>query len=280
MRIVVTGARGMLGRTLATRLHEQGHTLHLAHTQSFNITDPHATHQAIQEAAPDVVIHPAAYTAVDKCETEVEKAFGVNAQGAGHIAIAAQRAGARLIAISTDYVFAGDAPNPYVETDRTEPRTIYGQSKLAGEAAIRTHCPDHIILRVAWLYGAGGPSFVHTMLKLGAIDGPLLKVVNDQHGNPTSCEAVANHIIQLLDIPTVGTFHLTSEGETTWYDFTKTIFALKKLRRGVEPCGTEQYPRPAPRPKNSRLDNRGLRMIGMPPMPHWQESLEIFLRKS
>lgn len=275
MRILVTGARGMLGRTLARHLAD--HELILASTTDFDIRDARATQDALKAARPDVVIHGAAFTAVDRCETEVEAAFGVNGTGTVNVAVASHRAGARLIAISTDYVFSGDLDRPYVETDPTDPRTMYGKSKLAGEMAVRTHCPDHLILRIAWLYGSGGPSFVHTMLKLGAQAGDPLKVVNDQHGNPTSCDAVAGHLRRLLDVPTAGTLHLTCEGEATWFELTQAIFSLRGLGRGVLPCSTAEFPRPAPRPKNSRLDNRGLRALGLPPMPNWREALEAFL---
>lgn len=276
MRILVTGGRGMLGRTLARCLAD--HELTLVDVDDFDLTDAKATVDGVAAARPEVIIHGAAFTAVDKCESEVEAAFAVNQNGSAHVAIAAHRLGARLIAISTDYVFSGDADQPYVETDPTEPRTVYGQSKLAGERAIRAHCPDHTILRIAWLYGQGGPSFVHTMARLGAQEGAPLTVVDDQHGNPTSCDAVAQKIRSLLDVPTAGTFHLTCEGETTWYGFTRTLFDRSGLTRRVEPCPTEAFPRPAPRPKSSRLDNRGLRALGLSPMPHWQDALDAFLR--
>lgn len=274
MRILVTGAKGMLGRTLARHL--SGHELTLVDVADFDLTDAKATQAAVEAAKPELVIHGAAYTAVDKCETEVEAAFAVNATGSANIAMASHRVGARLFAISTDYVFSGDSDVPYVETDPTAPNTVYGQSKLAGENAVRAHCPDHAILRIAWLYGAGGPSFVHTMMKLGAQDGAALRVVNDQHGNPTSCDAVARGIQNLIEVPAAGTFHFTCEGETTWYDFTKAIFELKGFSRGIDPCSTDEYPRPAPRPKSSRLDNRSLRANHLPALPDWKSALETF----
>ena len=278
MRILVTGAKGMLGRTLARHLSQQNHDLILTDVADFDLTNAQATDLAVREAKPDLIIHSAAFTAVDRCETEVETAFAVNHTGSANIATSAQRIGARLFAISTDYVFSGDSEHPYVETDTPGPKTVYGQSKLAGEIAVQTHCPDHLILRIAWLYGAGGPSFVHTMLRLGAQEGDALKVVNDQHGNPTSCDAVARQIVRLIHVPTAGTLHLTCEGEATWYDFTTAIFEVRGFKRGVEPCGTEAYPRPAPRPHNSRLDNRALRALGVDPMPHWRDELQAFFR--
>ena len=265
----------MLGRTLVRHLSE--HDVRPVDIEDFDLRDPRQTRDAIADARPDAVIHCAAMTAVDRCETETDTAYAVNALGSAHVAIAAHAAGARLLAISTDYVFSGGGPRPYHEWDAPGPRTVYGQSKLAGEEAIRAHCPDHLILRIAWLYGAGGPSFVHTMLRLGPQSGDPLRVVNDQHGNPTSTDAVAAHVRRLLEVPAVGTMHLTCEGETTWYDFTLAIFAAKKFERGVNACDTSEYPRPAPRPANSRLENRALRLLGLPPMPTWQDALSAFL---
>lgn len=265
----------MLGRTLARRLSH--HDLVLAGRSELELTDPRATTAAVAAARPDVVVNCAAFTAVDRCESEAEAAFAVNGAGSAHLAVACFRANSRLITFSTDYVFDGRLDRPYVETDEAAPRTVYGQSKLAGEEAVRAHCPDHLILRVAWLYGAGGPSFLHTMMRLGAEAGPPLKVVDDQIGNPTSCDAVAAHLDALLNVGAAGTLHLTCEGETTWYRFTQAIFARAGLVREVVPCTTADYPRPAPRPANSRLDKRGLRTLGLPPMPTWEEALDRFL---
>ncbi len=277
MKVLITGAKGMLGRTLARHLTK--HELVCVDIEECDLTSGTATHACIQENQPDVVVHCAAMTAVDACETEVDTAYKVNALACGHLASACNKNGARLIAISTDYVFPGDLDRPYHEYDATGPKSVYGQSKLAGEDAIRAHCSDHLICRIAWLYGAEGPSFVHTMLKLGAQGGDPLKVVDDQHGNPTSCDAVAAHIATLIEVPLVGVCHLTCEGETTWCDFTKEIFKLRGFERGVNACSTDQYPRPAPRPANSRLDNRVLRLAGLPAMPTWQQALQDFLKK-
>lgn len=276
MRILITGAKGMLGRTLQRRL--AGHELVPCDLAEFDITDAQAARAAITAARPQVVIHCAAHTAVDKCEAEPERAFALNAVGSANVAAAAQACGARIIAISTDYAFRGDADRPYHEWDATLPRTVYGASKLAGEEAVRRHCPDHVVVRIAWLYGPGGPSFVHTMLKLGRQDGPPLKVVDDQIGNPTSTDAVADGLIALLGSPVVGTVHLTCEGDATWYGFTREIFRLAGISRGVLPCTTAEYPRPAPRPANSRLDKMALRIHRLPPMRPWQEAIAAFLR--
>jgi len=276
MKILITGAQGMLGRTL-TRHWVGRHTLVLTGRAELDITDVVACSSMLRAERPEVVVHCAAHTAVDRCETEVDAAYRLNAIGSQNIAIACQRAGARLVAISTDYVFSGELDRPYHEWDATGPHTVYGASKLAGEHAVRNHCADHVIARISWLYGAGGPSFVHTMLKLGAQAGPALRVVADQIGNPTSTDAVAGGLEPLLERGVVGTVHLTCAGEASWYDFTRAILARAGLARGVDACTSVEYPRPAPRPANSRLDKMALRLHGIPAMPDWHEALERFL---
>lgn len=277
MKILITGAEGMLGRTLMRRLSD--HECRGTDIGDCDLVGADDIEKLVGEFKPNVVIHAAAMTAVDDCETQQDKAFAVNATGAANVAAACHRHGARVIAISTDYVFAGDLDRPYHESDPTGPRTVYGRSKLAGEELIRTHCPNHMIVRVAWLYGAGGPSFVHTMLRLGAQDGDPLKVVDDQVGNPTSTGAVADGIERLLTEPIVGVMHLTCEGEATWHEFARELFRQARLTRRIAPCTTAEFPRPAPRPANSRLDNRALRQQGLPPMPAWEAALETFLRE-
>lgn len=275
MRILVTGAGGMLGRTLVEQF--STHELIPVGRNDFDLIDTAATMRAVRDARPNVVLHCAAMTAVDDCEREQDRAFAVNALGSAHIAAASHAARARLVAFSTDYVFSGEHDRPYHEWDRPAPKTVYGRSKLAGEEAVRQHCPDHVIARIAWLYGPDGPSFVHTMLDLGQRDGDPLRVVDDQHGNPTSTLAVARHISQLIEMRLVGTVHLTCEGETTWYGFAREIFQHAGLQRGARPCTTQAFRRPAHRPANSRLENRVLRLTGAPPMPHWRDALRSFL---
>ena len=240
MRILITGGTGMLGRTLVRRL--VGHELRAPGSRELDVTSAQVVTAAISQWRPQVVIHTAAHTKVDACETELERAFAINAIGSANVAIACQRAGARLIAISTDYVFRGDFDRSYREWDAVGPRTVYGQSKLAGEEAIRTHCADHVIARVAWLYGPGGPSFLHTMRKLGTQAGEPLQVVADQVGNPTSTDVVADGIEHLLEHPVAGTLHLTCSGETTWFGFAQAIFAQYGLARNVVPCTTADFP--------------------------------------
>ena len=274
--ILITGAAGMLGRTLSQRF--SGQRLHALMRQDLDITVEKDVFSSFEKLAPDVVIHCAAMTQVDLCESEQEQAYVVNQRGSENIARASQAIGARLIGISTDYVFRGDGERPYCEEDETQPQTVYGQSKLAGERAILELCEKSLVARVAWLYGPSGPSFLHTMLRLGQVDGDPLQVVNDQIGNPTSTLAVAAHLELLLETDLSGIVHLTCEGEATWFDFTRAIFQRTGLSREVESCTSDVYPRPAPRPANSRLEKSVLARCDLPPMPSWQEALDEFLR--
>ena len=277
MKVVVTGGNGMLGRTLRNEF--TGWEVFSADLPDVDITVPETVERFLRETTPDAVIHCAAMTAVDKCESEKLTAFRINRDGSANVAAACRKLNIRLIAISTDYVFDGDAPQPYRESDiATGGRTVYGQSKFAGEQEIRKIAPDHVICRIAWLYGAGGPSFVHTMLNLADGSRPELKVVADQIGNPTSTLAVARKLREILLMPELrGTFHLTCEGEASWADFAVEIFRLAGKKQLVTPCTTDEFPRPAPRPKNSRLDNLRLAQAGLSPMPHWQEALAEFI---
>lgn len=276
LRVMITGGKGMLGRTLLRRL--AAHELFVADLPETDITRPESLAAAMAAFRPDAVVHCAAMTQVDACEGAREKAFLLNGAGSRNVAEAARAAGARLVAISTDYVFDGRS-GPYGESDEPRPATVYGASKLAGERAVAETLPGaHAILRTAWLYGPGGPSFVHTMLRLGAdaAGGPV-KVVDDQTGNPTSTDALAGAVAWTLAHPALtGVFHAVCEGATTWYGFTKEIFRRMGLARPVQPCTTAEFPRPAPRPADSRLVNTRLRASGFR-MPEWRAALADFL---
>ncbi len=266
----------MLGRTLQRYFYE--HDLFIADLPELDIINTAMVDDAMSNFCPDLVIHCAAMTDVDGCEKAPDNAYKVNALGSAVVAASANRVGARIIAISTDYVFDGSADRPYDEFDQTAPQTVYGASKLAGEKAVRAHCPDHTIIRVAWLYGDTGPSFLHTMLKLGSEEGPPLKVVADQLGNPTSTGAVAGLIARLIDSPIPGVIHGSCDGEATWFEFANEIFRIYNLQRELVLCLTKEFPRPAPRPANSRLDKRVLRLMGMDKMPHWRDALAAFAK--
>ena len=278
VKLLVTGGKGMLGRTLQNEFKDC--ELVIADLPEADITDAAGFDRFLAANKPDAVIHCAAMTAVDQCESEIEFAYRLNTFGTANVAAACHRHGVRLIAISTDYVFDGDSDRPYNEFDRaTGGNTVYGKSKFAGEEAVRRHCPNHVICRISWLYGHGGPSFVHAMMSLADGTRPMLKVVADQHGNPTSTIAVARQIRNILAKPElVGTFHLTCEGEATWFEFAREIFRLAGKTQDITPCTTEEFPRPAPRPKNSRLDKMMLRLAGLPPMPDWHDALAEFMK--
>lgn len=277
MKIMLTGGRGMLGRTLCAELTD--FTVIPTDLPDGDITDAAKFDALVAEIKPDAVIHCAAMTAVDKCETEIALAYKLNSDGTANVARACHRHGVRLIAISTDYVFDGASDRPYNEFDlATGGNTIYGKSKFAGEEAVRRLCPNHLICRISWLYGAGGPSFVHTMIKLADGTRPELKIVADQIGNPTSTLAVARKLREILNHrELVGTYHLTCEGEASWAEFAAEIFRLTGKQQTIIPCTTSEFPRPAPRPANSRLDKMRLRQAGLAPMPHWQDALAEFI---
>ena len=271
----------MLGRTLAKEFFD--HEVVVADLPEWDITDGEAFSERLCDVAPDVVIHCAAMTKVDDCETNRDLAFRLNEEGTRNVALASKMCGARLIAISTDYVFSGEPPRePWAwgEMDMPFPRTVYGASKFAGEQMAQMIYPDNTaIVRIAWLYGAGGPSFVHTMAKLGAASGDPIKVVNDQRGNPTSTKTVADAVKFLLTRPDVsGIVHATCEEQCSWYEFACEIKRLlgDRFPREIVPCATEEFPRPAPRPRNSALKKSVLNVLGYR-TPPWKKALADFI---
>ena len=266
----------MLGSELTSKLSSQ-ELLPTDHND-VDISNEKAVLSFCKQNKPDVVINSAAFTNVDACESEKDLAWKVNAWGCRNLALASHSEGSRLVSISTDYVFEGDSPRPYHEFDIANGgQTIYGQTKFAGEQFIRQLCPNHLIVRVAWLYGNNGKNFVNTMLSLAEKNLSEIKVVNDQIGNPTSTAAVASLIDNLLNTDYNGIVHGTCEGSATWYDFAKAIFELSGTPREVVPCTSKEFVRPAPRPRNSRLEKRVIQMLGLPPMPEWKAELAKYL---
>ncbi|MDH4228581.1 MAG: dTDP-4-dehydrorhamnose reductase [Nitrospirota bacterium] len=274
MKILLTGAAGMLGRDLHATL-EGRHTLIPFAKSDLDIGDFGQVCRAVDANQPDLVINCAAFTDVDGCEGERDLAFRVNALGARHVAVAAERAGAAVLHVSTDYVFDGKGSVPYLEFDPTGPATEYGHSKLAGEEAIRAHNPRHYIVRTAWLYGASGRNFVATIQRL-AVERERLTVVDDQIGNPTWTVDLSGAIAQLIDTGSYGTYHATNEGECSWYEFACEILRLRGLKTPVAPVTSAEFPRPAPRPAFSALNNFGLAVLGIHMRP-WQEAVAEFL---
>lgn len=295
-RILLIGANGQVGQELRKTLAPLG-TLTAVARQQLNLTDLEAIAQTISTLQPQLIVNAAAYTAVDKAESEPELAQQINAAAPKAMAIAAAQCGAGLVHISTDYVFPGNAGSPRCETDETGPLSVYGKTKLAGEDAIRSALPEHIILRTAWVYGTQGTgNFLKTMLRLGK-DREVLSVVSDQVGSPTWAKDIADAIAQLgiqmihqrapntPDHDLYGTYHFTNSGAASWYDFAIAIFKEAKTLgiplsiQQVNPITTAEYPTPAQRPAYSILNCQKVsKVLGQKP-PHWQESLRTMLQE-
>ena len=280
LRILLTGARGLLGSELAKVLAPE-HEVFPYGRAELDITDPEAVAGALARHRPHWVVNAAAFTRVDACESEVETAFRVNARGPEVLARAVAAHGARLVQVSTDYVFPGDrpVPVPYRETDPPGPLSAYGRSKLAGEEAVRAVLGEEaVIVRTAWLYGTGGPNFLKTILRLALADpSRTLRVVDDQYGSPTWSRRLAEQIRVLIGAEARGIFHASAEGCCTWYGLARTFFELLGLPVRLIPIPTSHYPTPARRPANSILENRRLKEAGLNVMRPWQEDLAKFV---
>src|SRR3569833_2819031 len=282
-RILVTGANGQVGWELMRRADKFGVTALGTDSKTLDITDPHAVAAMIQPGAFDVVVNAAAYTAVDKAESEPEKAYAVNRDGAAYLAQACAKAGIPLIHISTDYVFDGTKQGAYVEDDPINPIYVYGASKAAGEQAVRDRGDRHIILLTSWVYGVHGHNFVKTILRL-AKERDEQRVVADQWGSPTAAGDIAEVILRLVsgmssgEVKTLGTYHYFGAEKTTWHEFAEAIFAAAEYHVGrkvpVRPILTQDYPPPAKRPVNSVLSCIMLRVdFGIGPWP-WRDALK------
>lgn len=272
MRIVVTGAQGQLGTDLRRVL--QQHQVTGLDLPGFDLTRQDCS-KAIVDAAPEIVIHAGAHTDVDGAERAPALAMAVNADGTERVARAAAQAGARLIYVSTDYVFDGTGTRPYLETDSTNPAGVYGASKCAGEQRALSCCENTLVVRTAWLYGLQGKNFVKTILQLAA-ERPSLRVVADQRGCPTYAEDLAGMISKLVAHPARGILHVTNDGHCTWHEFATEIVRLAGYRVPVEPITTTDMPRPAKRPAYSVLSAERLHQLGFT-MPSWQDGLQRFM---
>ncbi|MFC8731676.1 dTDP-4-dehydrorhamnose reductase [Luteimicrobium sp. NPDC057192] len=267
---VVVGAAGLLGQDVVAAARAAGHAVTALTRGELDVTDPVACAAAL--AGAGVVVNCAAYTRVDDAETHEPEAFAVNAVGPANLARAATAVGARLVQPSTDYVFAGDAVEPYAEDAPVAPRSAYGRTKAAGEWAVRATDPSHLVLRIAWLYGAGGPSFPRTIVRLVRERGTV-DVVDDQRGQPTWTRDVADLVVRLVDAGAPGgTYHGTSSGETTWFGLARAAVAAAGLDpASVRPTTSGAFVRPAPRPAYSVLGHAALRRAGVEPIGDWRE---------
>ncbi|KAF5089469.1 MULTISPECIES: dTDP-4-dehydrorhamnose reductase [Acetobacterium] len=281
MKILLTGSNGQLGRELTRQLAKKKIDFVGYDIPEFDITDKEKMTAIITSEQPTVIINCGALTNVDGCETQKELAMAINATGPQYLAEIARDRDIVLVQVSTDYVFDGSgiieagAVRPYRETDPTDPKTVYGESKAAGEKAVSEIAPKYFIVRTAWLYGDGN-NFVKTMLEL-ASKHPKLTVVNDQIGSPTSTVDLAAAIIDLIHTDHYGIYHGTCEGQCSWYDFAIEIFRLSGIDIPVEPVTSEQFVRPAPRPKYSVLENKALNDLQLNQFRPWQISLVEYL---
>jgi dTDP-4-dehydrorhamnose reductase len=281
-RVLVTGAGGQLGRDLVEDLAANGggkaHDVVAADRARLDVTDRDAVLQAMVAFRPDVVVHAAAWTAVDACEGDPDRAMAVNTLGTRHVAEGARLVGAHVCYLSTDYVFDGRASRPYTEWDEPNPLSVYGRTKLAGE---RELAPRHSVVRTSWVCGRHGANIVHTVLRLAA-EGGTLRFVDDQLGCPTFTFDLAPAVRSLALSRRPGVYHVTNQGPTTWFNFARAIVAAAGHDPDrVEAVRTEDLrpPRPAPRPANSVLDNAAMRLSGLPLLPAWLDSLERLVKE-
>lgn len=286
--IAILGRSGQVARALMREASERGIDAAAVGRPDVEITDYHSVAAYLYEAQPRVVINAAAYTAVDKAESEPDEAFRVNAEAPARLAVMCAAAGVPLLHISTDYVFDGRLERPYLEDDAMQPLSVYGASKAAGEQAVRAGCPRHMILRTSWVYGRDGHNFMRSMLRLGS-ERDNLSVVNDQHGAPTSADDLARAILAIATKIEAsgpdagwGTYHMTASGETTWHGFAAEIFRLaaaEGLRTpNLTAIPSSAFPTAALRPRNSRLDNTRLARTFGVTLPHWTHGLADTMR--
>ncbi|WGG51249.1 dTDP-4-dehydrorhamnose reductase [Rugamonas sp. DEMB1] len=285
MKILLTGCSGQVGYELERSLQGLGEVVAVDRAR-MDLAELDQVRAVIREVRPDLIVNPAAYTAVDQAEREPELAFRVNAEAPAVMAEECKRLGAALVHYSTDYVFDGTQAGPRVETDATGPINVYGRSKLAGEQAIAAAGIRHLILRTSWVYGMRGKNFLLTMLRL-ARERDELRVVADQHGAPTWSRSIADGTALILAQAQAGgadwwqrhggTYHLSSQGQTTWFEFTQAILAEAQIDCRLLPIGTAEYPLPAPRPQHSVLSSE-LLMSRFCRLPHWREALRLCLK--
>jgi len=282
VKILLTGRNGQVGSALERALAPLGE-LRACDRREFDLLDLNSIRSKMRSEKPAIVVNAAAYTAVDRAEQEKDLAFAVNSGGVGELAREAKAAGALLVHFSTDYVFDGGKPAPYLETDAPNPLNVYGLSKLEGERAVAASGCRHLIFRTSWVYAPRGRNFMHAILA-AAKSKPELRVVDDQRGAPTSSLAIAGAVARILADPGLpekpgGLYHLSAAGETTWHGFAKAILEAKGIRTPLTAIGGDEYPTAAKRPKNSRLDNAKLAATFGVALAGWREGLAAVLRE-
>lgn len=290
MKILITGCKGQLGNELQNiikygkaEISEVSENIRNSEVIALDvdvldITNLVQVREKLNDLKPDVVINCAAATNVDGCESNEDFAFKVNSIGPRNLAMACEKINAKLVQVSTDYVFSGVGNKPLTEYDLTAPYSAYGKTKLLGEKYVQEFCSKSFVVRTAWLYGYVGHNFVYTMMKLGK-EKDMLTVVNDQRGNPTHANDLAYHILKLIETEEYGLYHCTGKGECSWYDFAKMIIELSGEKCEVNPCTSEEYKTTAKRPEYSSLDNMMLRNTVGDEMRDWKEAIKSFIKK-
>ena len=277
MRVLLTGYSGQLGHDAAAELTRRQIPFLGVTSREMDLTREAQVEAALADYRPDAVLHCAAYTAVDRAEEEPERCMAVNGDGTRHLARGCAALGAKLLYVSTDYVFSGEGTAPYEVTDPTGPLNVYGRSKLAGEDSVRELVERYFIVRTSWLIGHRGNNFVKTMLRM-AESRRELRVVDDQIGSPTFTADLAPLLVELLQSDRYGVYHAANEGFCSWAELAEETFRLAGRDAAVRRVTTEEYGARALRPKNSRLSQASLARAGFGPLPPWQESLKVFLR--
>ena len=283
MEILIIGCNGQLGSEMVSQCEKENHSVKGIDFPEIDISNYSKTEKKIIRLKPEIIINCAAYTSVDLCETNQKEAFSVNSKGIENIASSAKTIDAKVIHISTDYVFDGLKKSPYVESDIANPQTIYGKSKLEGEGRLSDTMEKYFIFRIAWLYGIKGSNFVKTIYKSALVNSKKnlpLKVVDDQFGSPTYTQDVCKQIISVIKTDNYGLFHCTNEGRCSWFEFANHIVKLFKIPIEVIPCSTEEFPRLAKRPHNSVLENQRLKSLNMNIMGFWKTAFNHFFEIS
>lgn len=273
MRVLVTGAGGQLGIELSEILHTRGYGVVALTREDLDIAEPVAVEWAVGEYAPDLVINTAAFTDVDGCEKEPEKAYAVNALGPRNLARCCEASGAILLQVSTNYVFDGESDEPYATSDAANPVSVYGRTKLAGEEFVERLCARYYVVRTAGVYGQGH-NFVRTMLRVGR-ERDALRIKADEYVSPTYARDLAGGIVGIVEEGRYGFYHVTNSGSCSWFEFASKIFTMAEIEVEVTPVPSAEYPLPAARPRNGVLATSG-----SPRLRHWQEALADYLQHS
>ncbi|RKN82177.1 dTDP-4-dehydrorhamnose reductase [Paenibacillus ginsengarvi] len=277
MRILVTGAHGQVGKELVTLL-ERKYEIYGYGRDELDITNEDQCKLRINEIKPDVVVHCAAYTAVDLAEGDKDSAYKINAFGTRNLVVPTEAIGAKFCYLSTDYVFDGLAKEPYNEFDNTNPQNIYGKSKRAGELLVQSLSSKFFIVRTSWIFGLQGSNFVKTMINISSRENTV-RVVNDQIGSPTYTVDLVRFLAQLIITNKYGIYHVSNTGNCSWYELACAIFEELGISIEVEPCTTDDFPKLAPRPKYSVMDHSFVRINGFEELPHWRTALRSFIQE-